>query len=436
MENRAQTDCFNLFPEDWRSHGYTHEARDERFGSELANDVHPMFSYELDEMPPRARTKARWGKLTLEEYRLLDQPLRLATQWLENTASSDAICSIVYGERYTPADNPRFEGVQVPEFRRHDLPFIMMSKKAGEVLERLGNSIMFRATERDGSADMRPGVHARTWPSTRYYPEGIAITDRPEKKGVAGIIRLHPDYLTMLKGLLEDPEEKECQILKLYFEIAVTICHELMHTLDFALKSDLLKAYMANGDNLEITGFNEPFYEGQRVAEIGFFWENHVFGGAFNQSLPEPADAIFLGEWPSLLFREKASQPERAPPKKVCFRWLVSWYYIKNSLTQEFWDKIRLRHPRDLLALRVRKTIAQKIELGQIESDHDEDDYDESWDHTDPVNVPPSCGHPDRIPWYEIDPSAGARLANETYEERNERLGVERWLADTLECLN
>ena len=424
MDNGARTDCSPVLPEDWVSHGYAHEYRDERVGHELVNDIHSMFSYELDHIPRRARTKARWGKLTREEYELLDQPLRLATQWLESAASSDAICSLVYGYRYTPPGNPTFRRAPVSEFCKHDLPFAIASRRARDVLDRLGDTIRFQATDRDEGLGMRQGVHGSTWPSTHFYPDGIAINGRPEKTGLACITRLHPDYLNVLKELLKEPWEKEFQILKLYFEIAITICHEVMHAIDFARETDLLKIYLEMGDNVRLVAFNEPFYEDQRVAEIGFFWENHVFGGAFNQSTPEPANAIFLGQWPSLLFRDKKHQPERTPPTRVCFRWLVSAYYIRNSLTQEFWDHVTVHHPHDLLALRVRRTLAHKVELEQ-----DDDDYDKAWDHTDPMNVPPSCGHPNRVPWNEIDPSDCARRANESFDQRKERLDAERWLA-------
>ena len=424
MDNGARTDSSPILLEDWVSHGYAHDFRDEQVGHQLVNDIHSMFSYELDHIPQRAKTKARWGKLTREEYELLDQPLRLATQWLESAASSDAICSLVYGYRYTPPENPTFDGAPVSEFYQHGMPSAIARRAAGDVLDRLGDTIRFQATDRDDSPGMRQGVHGSTWPSAHFYPEGIAITDRPEKTGLACITRLHPEYLNILKELLKKPLENDFQILKHYFEIAITICHEVMHAIDYARETNLLKTYLEMGDNVRLVAFNEPFYEDQRVAEIGYFWENHVFGGAFNQSMPEPADALFLGQWPSLLFRDKENQPERAPPTKVCFRWLVSADYIKNSLTQEFWDEVTIHHPHDLVALRIRRSIAHKVELEQ-----DYEDYDKTWDHTDPANVPPSCGHPDRVPWHEIDPSVCARRANESFDERQERLDLEWWRA-------
>ena len=420
-----------ILPNDWYSHGYTHPTRDEKFGTKLKNGIHPIFSFEFDLLPRGNKSKPRWGQLTLEEYGLLDQPLRLATQWLESAASSDAICSIVYGDRWTPGENPVFRGSRVDEFRQHGLPDDWVRQCAADVLERLAGSIMFKATDRDGGKDVNAWVYGRTHPSTHQHPKGIAITDRFEKKGLACKTRLHADYLIILKELLEDREDKEFQILKLYFEIAVTLCHEVVHAINFGIETDLLKAFIEIRDCIQLVSFSEPFFEGQRVAEIGFFWENHVFGGAFNQSMPDPNDAIFLGEWPSMLFRDKENQAEKAPPEKVCKRWLVSVYYIKNSLTQEFWDKVNTEGPEDLLALRVRKTVAHRIELL-----HDDDDFDKIWDHTDPANVPPSHGRSDRVPEDAVELTTCAKLANETFSERKDRLlmehllEIQRWLED------
>ena len=407
MDSKTQNYHDYVLSEDWFSHGYTRfDHREEKVGSKLTNEIHSMFGYELNDLPHGEHSKARWGELTLEEYKLLDQPLRLATQWLESAPSSDAICSISYGDRYTPSDSPTFKGRLVSEFSKHSLPGAVVREKAANVLKRLGNSVMFQLTDRDAYTKLEEGTHGRTSALTVYHPEGIAVTDSPEKKGLASMVCIIPTYLTLLKELLNDPQNKRFQILKLYFELALTICHEVTHAIDFAVEFGLLKSYIEMGRKFHGVPFSEPFHKGQRVAEIGFFWENHVFGGACNQSIPNPEDVVFLVEWPSWVYRDKEANPERAPPRKLCFKWLVSIYYIQNSLIQEFWDEVKLQYPNDLLALRMRKTIGFKCESQG-------DDYDKTWNHNAPHNNPKGQGHPLRVPWNEADPSPCSRLAND-----------------------
>ena len=413
MNNQARELLWYVTKEDWKSHGYTHEHRDSQTGSELTNDIHSMFSYELDDFPHSSTTKARWGELTTEEYELLDQPLRLATQWLESAPSSDAICSIIDGDRYHPPENPMFRGIPVFEFRKHKLPLAAVRDRAGNVLKRLGMSIMFQATNRDPVMNIPVGNHGITSPVLFNYPNGIAITDRPERRGLACIVRIHPQYLAKLDNLLDfGTINTRFQVSKLYFEIALTICHEVIHALNFAIESDLLRSYIEMGRNFQAIPFNEPFHEGQRVAEMGFFWENHLFGGVCNQSIPTVENPIFIAEWPSWMLRDKTEQPERAPPRQRSFRWLVSIYYIKTSLSQEFWDTVRDRYPQDLLALRIRKSIAYKCTAG---------DEDDSYDQTPDPNAlenDPRVGSNVRVVWNGGDPSDCARLANKTINEQ------------------
>ena len=413
MNNQAREALWYVTKEDWKSHGYTHEHRDSRTGSELTNDIHSMFSYELDDLPHNSTTKARWGKLTTEEYELLDQPLRLATQWLESAPSCDAICSITDGGRYHPPENPIFRGIPVFEFRKHNLPLAVVRDRAGNVLKRLGRSIMFQATDRDPLMDIPAGNHGITSPVLPYHPSGIAITDRPERRGLASIVRIHPQYLATLDKVLNiGTVNTRFQVNKLHFEIALTICHEVIHALNFAIESDLLRSYIEMGYDFKPVPFNEPFHEGHRVAELGFFWENHVFGGVCNQSMPITENPIFIAEWPSWMLRDKKEQPERAPPRQTSFRWLVSIYYIKTSLSQQFWDTVRDRCPHDLLALRIRKSVGYKCT-----AEDENDSYDESPDPNALENDPRVAGSLVRVVWNGGDPSDCARLANKTINE-------------------
>ena len=416
MNTKARKEHSELNREDWISHAYTPiEKADKKVGSDLSNAIHPMFSYELDELPHRATSKARWGKLTFEDYELLYPFLRLVTQLLESAPSCDAICSIAYGHRNPSPENIVHSGVPVFEFHKHNLPPFYVREAAGKVLKRLGKSIRFHLIELEHSDD---GANGHTFGVTRGFPQGIAVTDRPQDRGVASMVLLDLKFLTMLKELLVETLGKQFQILKLYFEMANTLCHEIMHAINLASASELLNQYLERGDHVKLPLFAEPFYQGQNVAELGYFWENHVFGGACNQSVPIREDPVYIAEWPSWIFRDQDEQPEKHPPKRRALKWLVSAYYIKNIQTQEFWNRINAHHSQDLFVLRIRKRVAVKcfIPFNYM-------DYDETWDPDAPEN---KLGNSLRVPFTDDDPTPGARLANETHDEREERLDRER----------
>ena len=415
MDHWARRGNSQIRGRDWRSHAYIPiKEADKKVGSELENAIHSMFSFNLDELPHGTITKARWGKLTLDDYALLRPALRLATQFLESAPSSDAICSIAYGERHPSPEKILHRGFPVAEFHRHDFSPSDMRETAGEVLKRLGKSIRFKvAAIKQGPKESVANGH--TTFATRGFPQGVAVTDRQQGNGIASMSSIDSKYLTTLKGLLVGTVGKRFQILKLYFEIALTLCHEVIHATNLALSPDLLNQFLQRGENRKPSGVLEPFYQGQTVAELGYFWENHVFGGACTQSVPVPADPIYLGQWPSWIFRDKKEQPEKVLPKRRALRWLVSAYYIKNIQTQEFWNQINLQYPHDLLALRIRKRVAVKafIPRGLME-------YDTT---RDPEN---KLGGSYRVSFRDDDPSPGARLANETRDEKREKRGRER----------
>lgn len=419
MNSAARNQNWQIRAGDWSSHAYTPtEEADKKVGDELEGKIHPLLGFVLDDVPEGAWTNARWGELSSYEYRLLCPALRLATRLLESAPSSDAICSIVYGARRPSPENTHHQGILVSEFHRHRLPPWDVRKTAARVLRRLGKSIRFSLTDVEHPMihDMRS--NGRTAAVPTGFPFGVAVTDQPLHRGVSSIIMLDIKYLDVLTKLVDENSGKEFEICKLHFELAVTICHEVMHAIDFALSSDLLFFYIENGDDSEPPPFTEPFYQGQTVAELGYFWENQVFGGACIQSLPTSENPVYLCEWPSWLFRDKCQHPERAPPIRRALKWLISAYYIKNIQTHGFWCRLNVNHSEDLLALRIRKRVAIKCV-----SYRDDEDYDQTWDPYAPENL---LGDFERVPFTDNDPSPGSKLANENSQERDARMTRER----------
>ena len=436
MNNRAKSEYKHVTKSDWLTNGYEQDLVEAPVGPKLTNAIHPMFSYERGKIPHNAGTRARWGELTPEEYECLDQPLRLATQLLESAASADAICSIVYGDRFNSPENIIRGGIPVSEFLPHTLRPSTVGRSAPSVLKKLGQSIGFTFTERgltDGQKKLfESGTYAHAIPSTVHFPHGIAITNRPQHKGIAVVVHINPQYQETLNKLHRDILNKDFQVRKLNFEIALTICHGVIHAINYALASDYLNAFISWSEDFNLyTGqrfqeppppYNEPFREGQDVAELGSFWENQVFGGICNQSVPNYEDPIYLCEWPSWMCRDKEHRPERALPRRRALRWLIPTHFVQNIQSQDFWDQLNLNYPYDLLALRIRRHVAFQCYIPEGE------EYDTTWDPNAIENRLPAFL---RVPWSYQDPSPGATLANETPDEKVRRLRREsqQWRA-------
>ena len=110
-----------------------------------------------------------------------------------------------------------------------------------------------------------------------------------------------------------------------------------MHAIEMAIAPDLLatftklmERYRKTGERFGKLNFKQPFYEGERIADLGFLWENKVF--------------LYFTEWPSWFQRDKKAYPERAPPR-ICAdnsvaskmkptttnQYLVSTYYMRGD---------------------------------------------------------------------------------------------------------
>ena len=155
-------------------------------------------------------------------------------------------------------------------------------------------------------------------------------------------------------------------------------------------------------------GTDEPFYRNETMAEIGYCWENQVFGGNVFWS-SKTSDPLFVSKWPSLF--TDSEFPKRGKEKRTARRYVVSLHFTRNMHRQGFWDNLV---PGDSTALYIKKTIgieyinpdeeALSIDSSQINWPRDESSSRVSRERD---------GQP--IP----DPSASR--ANETEEERRAR---------------
>lgn len=114
------------------------------------------------------------------------------------------------------------------------------------------------------------------------------------------------------------------QLLRVQFHVALTFAHELVHAVNHAVS---METY-------------EPFFEDQRIAELGHAWEQAVFGG--RPAFLGPTDAcnpLIFGKWPTA-FREPRPEftLERRLPKKTHTFFFIPMNFVVTVQQQEFWQ--------------------------------------------------------------------------------------------------
>lgn len=181
--------------------------------------------------------------------------------------------------------------------------------------------------------------------SERRIRAGINLkNDDPTRKtGLASIVSINRDTISRLEKLAQiqfpDPDTRNV-ICSLELHLAVVFCHELIHALDLGQNFDLLQRCLEHrriltADPSHKSNYphsNEPFYnplgfKTQTLAEMGYCWENEVFGGEFKLGI-DGDYRLFIVKWPTFDTDITQLVPKRRGFKKTSTRWIVPMYYI------------------------------------------------------------------------------------------------------------
>ena len=293
---------------------------------------------------------------------------------LESPASLDTLYQIVYSPRDFAKEHSEFGGLPVFEFPKLDTARETRHKKAKEALHRLAGSLCFLVENPDDSST--EDCCAMATPSFAVQPYGINIADNsPAPAGIGSLIRINESHLVKLGQLLMHKDDNQAQIFSLQFRIATSICHDIAHAVGHAANIGLLLESIIEStyDELAVltkvqrrkkpVRFNEPFFEQDPVAELGYLWEQTVLGGTI-QWASEVSHPLFFGDWPSFL--TDSNNPRRAGFKRTATQYVVPMHYLRNLHRQEFWDAISAD---DTTALRIKKVVG--IKVTNIDADND-----------------------------------------------------------------
>ncbi|KAK4693204.1 hypothetical protein P7C71_g4151, partial [Lecanoromycetidae sp. Uapishka_2] len=379
----------NNFPhiteDDWEELGYFEGLNPEKYDLGPEAKKHAIFARSnwyrsRHVMQPDGQVELRTLSVEeLEEWELDFEPVELwASQMLQSPASLDFIYHITYSPRNpcgTYNGQPCSEIVPTPLKVHKD----RRRRMAKAVLARLAPTIELRVEHEKNLPEMR-GAHALTKATLANARDGINIAeDEGAPVGMASVIRINHDELDRLVKLRAEVRERNRDSFpkdrhpsrndpairfRLQFKLAMTICHEIIHAIEIALDGEYFRLYRNEEARLidptyvaQRVFVNEPYFGRDRVAELGYAWENHVFGGTV-QLGEGPTYPLFFNKGPSYL--NHSDFPYRKY-RKSCTRYVVSMYYVCNLRRHDVWEYIRDHG--DVSSLYIQKIIGYKTFL-------------------------------------------------------------------------
>lgn len=309
MYEYTKDDYLDMLPKDWNAlsyHGFSQtstqsEAAHISDTSALEIAVHPLFRYAnkskhnspqfvnpFNGETANQNTGHRDGKLghgspfgvkwrggnnylSKEAFHTLSpdlQPVfKLASAILLSPASLDFFWRIIYGGREIMKGQPYRIMPLSPHFNARTIR--KHRQEARTALNELAKSLSWVIMDKEDPYIATS--HARTKSMLFDHPQGINIrNDGGARKGLASLITINSRSLTFLKEMRNATDDEIAKLHSLRLQLALIFCHEMAHVADFAVASPTLQLFLASplGIPVDGTGYDEPFFEDQKVAEL------------------------------------------------------------------------------------------------------------------------------------------------------------------------
>ena len=389
MDAQARNKIGALKPEDWVKLGYSNSTTANNAAEGLSNEIDPIFRFRHP-----SRTTPIWASLNEAQYNdlLVDlKPmLQLASLLLRSSPSLNADYDLLYSPRVHPAERVTFEDRPVLEFHHVDTTKDYWPKRkelANAALDRLAGGITFLIASEEQNPQVK-GTNGYTEITFRYNPQGVNIQDDTGlSKGMGSQIWIHDRFLTEFRRLrTEKGVDNSLKIASLTVKGAAMLCHELFHAKNNAVDSTVLADSLVEtslrnyekmrktGRQESIAGTEEPLFEDDTDAEIGYVWEKYVFGGHIHR-VADSATCLWFSKWPS--YWTSTDYHRRGGWRRKMTRYVVPMHYILNLLRQSFWENME---DADLTALLIKKWIGIRMNCPYpdlVDSDWQTDDSSE-----------------------------------------------------------
>ncbi|MCJ1461501.1 hypothetical protein MMC07_000098 [Pseudocyphellaria aurata] len=347
-ENRAGS---LLTESEWERLGYDVNLPNLR-PNNLAREISPVFQY-MDE-----GDQIRWTGLEREDCQIIEPVCRLASAMIESPASLAFLHALLYSPRANIALLSQRVGYPCHEFRRSEISVIPDSEDPRLALKRLAPNVSWILLGREKMPG-RHGSTSNTWVDCTIVDNG--------RNGFQSSIELRKSLIQELSELSRQAD-RVMQTLSYQFFVAKILCHEVVHAINLAIDPALVTARRMDLARLAIghspsgwLQWNEPFFEDQAQPELGYCWENEVFGGSITHSKVEKL--MLICKWPNHWGIEPdsiQSTPRRAGFKATQTEYIIPAHFIHNIQQQVFWDRL---DPVNAISLRAQKMVGIRTEL-------------------------------------------------------------------------
>ena len=288
--------------------------------SSLSNAIHPIYF------------RTQWDDCPDDVFELLTPSIRLASLMITSPASLAFFDVVLNGSRKSLSKltvsmggkgcyelQPLDRDVSDPAYPQlmHEVSGYLAAVKSHirlRVVENVAKkTLMFGFTRRDLSHVVKSG----DW-----------------VVGTGTTIHMGSEFVTNLRKVRA--KGSVSQLLRLQFSTAITLAHETAHAVNHTVS---METY-------------EPFFDDQRLAEIGHAWEQAVFGGIVRCLGHEDArNPLAFCKWPNASPTGRSDIIlERRLPKRLTTFYFLPMTFISSAQQADFWatagDSSKLRIPK------------------------------------------------------------------------------------------
>lgn len=159
-----------------------------------------------------------------------------------------------------------------------------------------------------------------------YKGHDISDKDCKDWNGCLITIQIQKKVLEKLFRLRDEFPSNDIRVLYATLQLAILLNHELTHGVNFFSTTYRRKS-------------NEPFYQQERCAELGFAWEQQVLGGILDTPNFDPSSSpAHVHTWPSFGLWEDHSDTAGDLPPPNAIKWFLSLLHVGKLHQQAFWD--------------------------------------------------------------------------------------------------
>ena len=415
MNNQARSvsDYAAVTRDDWVNLGYLDNSGPNE--SNLPNAIHAIFNFEGDVGKSEDETLFDFNP---EQSRakftgLLRPALRLASNLIMSPGSVQYIHWLLYSPRVDLPDVSQQRQTPVRVFRPMPvIPHHEMKREVDWALSRLAGGHLrytFAGPVKDiMMLELRGYTLGDSLGGDGIRVRGIHSVDLlndPSRVGISVRTQINESFITVLENLHQNPKKNAIEIFNTNFNCAKTFCHELMHALYLATEpAEMTHAINFNerflaGEDLmeepaEMAETVEMIFQDESASELGYSWENFVFGGRVEWDL-KPHSVSRFYKWPCHLSGDLYVRGSKN--KATVTEYLVPKQYLQNIHQKEFWGGVQPEHT---TALRIEKSVGTRYIYPGNEPDPDWD-ADNSSEGAHAVSGPSG-----RVVREEPDPSA------------------------------